>query len=364
MKKSLGKMMLGAGLAFGAAASGHAAERLVYASYYGEAYTVSKADIWVMSEIEKRSNGGIKFERYHNATLLKAPDIYPGLSSGAADIASGTPAAYNRNQYRLSNVALPYISSDIIAVGKAMKDLYDSNEAFQQEFERRGAKVLYFLPWGESSFYTGARPLVRAEDFKGQKVRAVQAIAESVEALGGTPVAMTWNEAVEGLTRGVVDIAGSIPFDSGVFGGIHESAKYASDGGDQGIFSVAAISINKKRYDSLSPELQKVIDDVAAEAQQKYFELLDESYEDVVNRLCTYKGGLTINVFSDEEAKKTADIVNPIVQGNWTKWAASGNQVDTQAFLNQYVELVRKYEADSDWKSGYQRLKDRGCVQQ
>ena len=356
--------MLGAGLAFGVAASGYAAERLVYASYYGEGYTVSKTDIWVMSEIEKRSNGEIKFERYHNATLLKAPDIYPGLSNGATDIASGTPAAYNRNQYRLSNLTLPYISSDIVAVGKAMQELYESNEAMRQEFERRGAKVLYFLPWGENSYYTGARPLKTAEDFKGQKVRAVQSIAEAVEALGGTPVAMTWNEAVEGLTRGVVDIAGTIPFDSGVLGGMHESARTLSDGGDQGIFTVAAISINKKRYDSLSPELQKVIDEVAAEGQQKYFELLDQAYDDVVTRLCEYKGNFVINVFSDAEAKKAADIVNPVVQEKWTKWAATGNKVDTQALLNQYIELVRKHEADSDWKSGFQRLRDRGCVQE
>jgi len=350
------------GVFLGGIQSAHAVEKLTYASYYGETYTVTKADVWMMEEVEKRTNGEVKFERYHNATLLKAPDIYPGLSNGAVDVASGTPAAYNRNQYRLSNVVLPYVSSNAQAVGAALTELYQTNKAFRKEYDDRGAKVLYFLPWGESSFYSSKAPLAKADDFKGKKVRSMQAIAEAVQAVGGTPVAMTWNEAVEGLSRGVVDVVGSVPFDSGVLSGMHESAKFGSDGGDMGIFTFAVISISQKRFDSLSSANQKIIEQVGAEAPAKYYELLNASYDEVVGRLCDYKGDLTINIFSPEEAAKVSKSASAALEESWVKWAAKGNDVDTKALLDEYVNLVRKYEKTYDWKSGYQRLKDRDCA--
>jgi len=365
MKKILGIMAIGMGLVFGPVANAQPKPvKLTYASYYGENYTVSRTDIWFMNEIEKRTKGKVTFERYHNSTLLKAPDIYPGLTRGAVDVASGTPGAYNRNQYRLSNISLPYITADAYAVSMALTDLYKSSAAFRDEYERQNAKVLYFLAWGENSFYMGKKPVTSAGDFKGQRVRAVQAVAEAVQAMGGTTVAITWNEAVEGLSRGVVDIAGSIPFDSGVFGGIYQQAKFGTNGGDLGIFAFATISMSKKRFDSFDPETQKIIMQVASEAPAKYMEFLEESYTDVVDRLCkaTEKGDLVINMFSKEESEKAKKIANAVIQPNFVKWSGETVKTDTQAFLNQYIDLVRKYEAQSKWKDGYQRLVERKCA--
>ncbi len=363
MRNTFKSFAVSVGLVLGVAHSAYATEKLTYASYYAEAYTVSQADIWMMQEIEKRTHGEIKFERYHNATLLKAPDIYPGLSNGAVDVGSGTPAGYNRNQYRLSNVVMPYISSNAPAVGAALLDLYQTNPAFKKEYDDRGVKVLYFLPWGEGSFYSSKAPLAKTDDFKGKKIRSTQAVAQAVEALGGTAVAMTWNEAVEGLSRGVVDVVGSVPFDSGVIGGMHESAKFGSDGGDMGIFAFAAISINKKRFDKLTPQQQKIIEEVGAEVPAKYYEFLNASYDQVVDRLCNYKGDFTINVFSPEEAAKASQKANAALRDNWVKWAAKGNEVETRAILDQYITLVSKYEKKFAWNSGYQRLKARNCAQ-
>src|SRR5690554_2658536 len=110
-KVSKGALAIGCGvLAAVAATAAAAAEKLVYANPYAEVYTPSKIDLWMMDEIEKRTNGELKFETYFSGSLLKVADVFPGLQNGAADMVEGVPSAYNRSDYRLTNVAMPFIS--------------------------------------------------------------------------------------------------------------------------------------------------------------------------------------------------------------------------------------------------------------
>jgi TRAP-type C4-dicarboxylate transport system substrate-binding protein len=353
-------LAVGCGLAALAAAPAGAVEKIVYANYVSEVYTISKVDLWVMDEIEKRSKGEIKFEKYFSGSLLKASDLYPGLQSGAADMVMGVPAAYNRSDYRLSNVILPYISSKADAVGAALQELYASNADLRKEYESRNAHVLYIVPWAENTFWS-VKPLAKADDFKGLKVRSLQAIADAVKELGGTPVSMAWPEAVEALGRGVVDVVSSAPFDSAVLGGIYEGAKFGSDGGGMGIFSLAVTSFNKQRWESLSAAHKQLVQDVAAEAPARFTKALDAELQRAVDKLCAYKGDLTITLFSEEESKKATERAAGPVQAQWVKWAAETTKADTAALLKQYKDLVRKHEVSSTWLSGFQRYVKQGC---
>jgi len=338
-----------------------AAEKLVYASYVSEVYTISKTDIWMMQEVEKRTQGRIKFETYFSGALLKAPDLYPGLQSGAADVVMGVPSAYNRNDYRLSNFVLPYISSKADAVAKALGEVFAGNADLRKEYEGRGAKVLYVVPWSENTFWS-QKPVTKVDDFKGLKVRSLQAIADSMKKLGATPVAMAWPEALESLTRGVVDVVSSAPFDSAVLGGLHEVARYGSDAGDMGIFSIAVTSVSLQRWNALPAADRKIIEEVAAEAPAHYLAGLDEELNKAVDKLCAYKGNLQINLFSEAEAQKVKATAAAPVHADWAAWAKEANKsADTDAILKRYVELVRKYEPDSKWLGGFQRYVAKGC---
>src|SRR3546814_16929407 len=59
-----------------------AAEKLVYATYFSDIYSAGKTDNWFMSEVEKRSNGEITFEKYWAQSLVRAPELFPALRSG------------------------------------------------------------------------------------------------------------------------------------------------------------------------------------------------------------------------------------------------------------------------------------------
>ncbi|WP_133771413.1 TRAP transporter substrate-binding protein DctP [Enterovirga rhinocerotis] len=331
-----------------------AAEKLIYATYFSDVYSASKTDLWFMAEVEKRSNGEITFEKYWNQSLMRAPELFPALRSGAADIVDGAPASYNVREYPLANILMPLTSSKADAVTLAWNKLYAQNADFRKEFESRGAKVLYATAWAENSAWS-RRPIAKVGDFKGLKVRAVPPIAEAYAALGATPISMTWPEGLEGLQRGVVDAMSAAPFDSGVLGGAPDAAKYGSDVGGMGIFSMATVAISLDRYRKLSEKHRKIIDEVAAEAPKKSMEFNEASINGAVEKLCARKDKVTVNVFPPEEAEKVRKVASSPLQEAWIKRAKSEAKVDGKAMLDEFLGYVREFEKTSTYVPGFER---------
>lgn len=332
-----------------------AAETLVYASYISEVYTASKADIWMMEEIEKRSGGEIKFEQYWSSSLLKAPDLFPGLAQGAADIVLGAPAAYNVGEYPLANVVMPFTSTSTSAMTHAWQDLYKNNAAFRNEFESKGAKVLYALAWAENTVWS-RRPLARVSDFDGLKVRAVPTISNALQKLGATPVALAWPDGLEGLQRGVVEAMSSAPFDSAVLGGVQDVATFGTDAGGTGVFAMATIAMSLDRYNSLSEAHRKIIDEVAAEAPFRGLEIQDASVDGAVKKLCESKTELTVTTFAPEEVAKVQELAASTLREDWLKRVAAETDADGAAMLEEFLGYVKKHEATSTYVPGFERF--------
>lgn len=338
-----------------AAGPAFAKEKLVYATYFSDVYSASKTDLWFMNEVEKRSGGEITFEKFWNQSLVKAPELFPALRSGAADIVDGAPSSYNVREYPLANIVLPLTSSKADAVTLAWNKLYAQNADFRKEFESKGAKILYVGAWAENSLWA-RRPIAKADDFKGLKVRAVPAVSDAYVALGATPVALSWPDGLEGLQRGVVDAMSSAPFDSGVLGGAHEVGKHGSDAGGMGIFAMATVGMSMDRYKRLSEKHRKIIDEVASEAPKISVKFNDESVGLAVDKLCAKKGAITVNVFSADEAEKVRKGAVAPLQDAWIKRANAEAKVDGRKMLDEFLGYVREFEKTSTYVPGFERF--------
>jgi TRAP-type transport system periplasmic protein len=131
-----------------------AVEKMSYATYFSDVYAGSKTDIWFMEEVEKRSGGEIKFERYWANSLIKATDLMSSLKSGAADVVHAAPVGYNGKEYPLAGVMMPFLSSKADAVARAYRELYMSNADLRNEFESKGGKMLYAFAWAENTLWS------------------------------------------------------------------------------------------------------------------------------------------------------------------------------------------------------------------
>lgn len=335
-----------------------AAETLVFATYFSEVYSASKAATWMMDEIEKRSGGEIQFEQYWSSSLLKAPDLFPALRSGAADIVIGAPHGYNVHEYPLANIVMPFMTTRADALTLAWQDLYTNNAAFRNEFESKGAKVLFALAWAENTVWS-KKPIRSVADLKGLKVRAVPTISDALQKLGATPVALTWPDGLEGLQRGVVDAMSSAPFDSAVHGGAHEVAKYGTDLGGTGIFATATFGMSLDRYNSLSEAHRKIIDEVAAETPAVGLAAIDKSVDEAVAKLCNAKDGVVVNFFPPEEVEKVHQIAASSMREDWMKRARDEAGVDGQAMLDEFLGYLHAHEKTATYVPGFKRYAEK-----
>ncbi len=341
--------MLGVGLS-----EVRAAEKLIYATFFSDVYAGSKTDIWFMEEVEKRSGGEIKFERYWANSLVKATDLLPSLRSGAADIVNGAPVAYNGKEYPLAGVMMPFLSTRGDLVMLAWRDLYRNNAAFRAEFESKGVKVLYPFAWAENTLWS-RKPVSKIADLKGLKVRAPPPISDAVVRLGGTPVAIAWTEGIEALQRGVVDAFSSAPFDSAVHGNMQDVAKHGTDLGGSGIFGVTVVAISKQRYEKLSEKHRKIIDEVSEGMPAKAAFFNDQSLNSAVDKLCKMKEKLTVSYFDKADREQVQKIVAKSMQDEWLARIAKETKVDGKALLNEFVGYIQKYEPTSTYVPGFER---------
>lgn len=334
----------------GLASAALAETKLVYAGYISERSIATTLDKWFMDQVEERSGGDITFERYYGGSLMKAPDLYPGLSRGAIDFSTGVPQAYNPKVYPLSNVVLPWITEKADAVVYAFKDLYDSNADLQNEFTSQGVQMMWALPFPDGGIW-GSFPVRVPSDMDGKRIRAVAAIAWGVEKGGASPVPMSFADAVEAVNRQAIDAMANTPFDSAVNNGVPKIVAYASDAGRLGINSVSIASFNQASFDKLSDEQKAVIEEVAAEVPGRYVELINDAIATAAKKWIEEDTNVEVIVSTDEEAAEWKKIMGPVMREKYIETASEVTE-NGGALYDQFVELVEKYEADAVYTPG------------
>lgn len=346
-----------AGTVWSSGAHAQVVRKLTYATYIPDTFAMTKADVWFMNEVTRRTNGRITFEKYYSGSLLKASDILPGVSSGAADIGNSVPSAYNRQDYPLSNITLPFITTRVDSLTYAFKDLYDKNPQFRKEYESRGLKLLYAPAYAENTIWS-TKEIAKPADVKGLRVRAVLAVGDSLAKMGASIVAIPFPDAIDGMRRGALDAMSATPFDTGVSAGLSEIARFGSDAGSMGVYAVSATVINQKTWAALDAETQKIMETVAADVPTQYFRMLDEVMDQgakkVADRVRT--GQLKLNLFSEADVQLMRTSVGNEIHKEWIGVAAkTGN--DGAALLREFITLTNKYDAQSKYLTGFERVK-------
>ena len=105
---------------------------------------------------------------------------------------------------------------DLIGVSPSLDTLKTAVDAYREVFSKRveekfNVKVMTLWPYGPQVFYC-KKPISGFADFKGLKVRTyTPSMSALIEAVGGTPVALSFKEVYPALQRGVADCAITSP---------------------------------------------------------------------------------------------------------------------------------------------------------
>lgn len=295
------------------------------------AYTLSATE-WA-KEVEKRTNGKVKFTLFPGGTLTPADKCYDGVVNGISDLGMSF-TGYTKGKFPLSEALdLPLGCKSGLLAAKLINDFY---KKFQPK-EFKDTKVLYLFGAGPYILHTVATPIHKLEDVKGLKIRSTGPSAKVVSALGGVPVAMPMPEAYDALSRGVAQ--GIIaPWEPLLGFKLAEVLKYSIDYTGATHSGVFFVVINKERWSALPKDVQNVMEKVSEEWMEKSGNIWDE--QDRAARELAVKRGIQIITLPKEEDARWAKAVRPLLDGYVGEMKAKG--LPGEEALNFCLDYIKK----------------------
>ena len=277
-----------------------------YSNFFPPTHIQSQlAEAWI-KEVEKRTNGDISINYFPASTLTKAPQTYDGVVQGIADIGM-TVLAYSRGRFPVAAaIDLPMgYSSGVQATNIANGVL----EKFDPE-EFKDTELMFLHAHGPGLLHTRDKAVHTLDDLKGLKIRSTGTSGRLVAALGASPVGKSMGETYQMLQKGVVD--GSMhPMETNKGWKVGEVVDYMTQNFSTAYTTTFAVFMNKSRWNSLTADQQKTIQEINAEFALKHGQAWDESDEEGL-AFFKSKGGEVISQ-SDAEAKKWAKQAESVV---------------------------------------------------
>ena len=167
-----------------------------------------------------------------------------------------------------------------------------------KEFDE--VKVMYLHGHGPGLLHSKT-PVRNLEDLKGMKIRATGTTAKIVSALGATSVAMPMGDSYDAISRGVAQ--GIVaPRESLEGWKLGEVVKYTSLEFGAAYSVTFFVVMNKGKWNSLPPDVQKVIEQVNAEWIDKTGAAWDEMDKSGVD-FAAARGDTVIPLSSQEDAR-------------------------------------------------------------
>lgn len=274
----------------------------VYPATHGNAVLAQE---WA-NEIEKRTNGAVKFQMFPGGTLTPADQCYDGVVKGISDLGMSV-LSYTKGRFPLS---------EVIDLPLGYRSGYQATRlanAFYKQFKPKefdDVKVMYLMAHGPGILHTKDKPVSKMEDLKGMKIRCSGTSAKMVKALGATPVAMPQPETYEALSKGVVEGVVS-PVEVLKGWKFADVIKYTTNNLGSAYSLGFFVVMNKKKWESLPKDVQDTIEKVNEEwieKSAKNWDVMDKEGKDH----SLSKGNKFIDLTKEEDAR-WAVAVRPVL---------------------------------------------------
>lgn len=323
---------------------------LRYASGIAAKSSIGQGIQFWADSVADGSDGSIDIKIYDSGSLLSIQDTLAGVQDGRVDIGYITDG-YTAAELPLWTIAdIPFITDNPEASINAFQTLYDTNDDFKSEFEKKGLHVLHFIPVGPAS--TGAKFSIDSlDDFDGLKIRGVGRVAVAEQELGAEETFLPLDQVYEVLQRDVVDAWSGILFDLAIDLSFNEVRDHITDTG-VGLYASSAAVINLDKWNSLSDSQQEALEDQTDAYYTKSIELLEASEASACER--AKEAGTVVTRLDQSAIDEWKEIAQQKVIDGWKadviKAGSDADAVD--AFLDAYLDEIDKEASASDYVSG------------
>ncbi len=297
----------GAAAALGAPALSGLAQQAVTLKFH--TFMSPTSNVWLamhkpwMDKVEKESGGRIKFEGYPAMQLGGTPvQLYDQAKDGVVDVVWTLPGNTAGRFPRIEVFELPFMMSNAEATSKAFWEYVQT--VAPDEF--KDTQVLALQVHGPGVIHTVDKPVKSIADMRGLKLRApTRQVTKLMGVLGATPVGMPLPQIPDALSKGTITGC-VIPWEVVPSVKVNELTKFHAEfdpAGGSLYTTTFVMAMNKAKYNSLAPDLKKVIDNNSGMATSAWLGKVQQG-NDVPGRKTASDRGNTIYTVSAAEAQE------------------------------------------------------------
>ena len=213
-------------------------------------------------EVTKASGGALEIVTHPGGSLFGGGEIYRAVRTGQAPIGERLISALGNEDPLFEIDALPFLATSF---DESWKLYQASKPELEKTLDAAGLKLLYTVAWPPQGLYN-KKEVKSAADMQGVKFRAYNAATERLaNLLGAVPTKIEAAELTQAFATGVADSmisSGSTGYDSKIW----EHVKYWYD--VQAWLPKNMVVVNKEAWAGLDENLQKVVLEAAANAEQ------------------------------------------------------------------------------------------------
>jgi TRAP-type C4-dicarboxylate transport system substrate-binding protein len=272
-------------------------------------FMAPQSNVWLtmhkpwMDKVEKESGGRIKFEGYPAMQLGGTPvQLYDQAKDGVVDVVWTLPGNTAGRFPRIEVFELPFIMTNAEATSKAYWEYVQTSA--KDEF--KDTQVLALHVHGPGVIHTTDKPVHSVSDMRGLKLRApTRQVTKLVGSLGATPVGMPLPGIPDALSKGTINGC-VIPWEVVPSVKVNELTKYHAEFDPAGgclYTTTFVMAMNKAKYNSLPPDLRKVIDNNSGLATSASLGRIQQG-NDPIGRKTASDRGNTIFTVSAAEAQE------------------------------------------------------------
>lgn len=252
--------------------------------------------------IEEHSEGKMIVEVYANGVLGGDRQAYEALQLGTLEASAGPLSVLANFDPKFAVVDLPFLFNNKEEAYAALDG--DFGDMIKEDLPQKGMRVLSYCENAFRNLSNSKKPIESMADLEGMKIRVMEApvYISMFKAFGANPTPVSFNELYTALQQGTVDGQ-----DNGIVitytSKLHEIQEYYTITGHS--YAAAAIVVSENFWQSLSPELQKVLQDGALYYGDHERRLITEAEEECLKEMEAF--GVKINELSAEAKKEFKD---------------------------------------------------------
>lgn len=293
-------------------------------------------------KVVKESGGRIDVQIFPSMSLGgKPPELLDQLRDGVADFVWALPH-YQPGRFPVCETwTLPFLITNATQTSPAIHEYMSTLGAKEFDF----CKPIAWWAQSPGLFMTKGRKIEKMEDLKGLRIRGGnQIITEAITMMGANGVFFPVTEVAQNLSKGVADGV-ALPYEIVPAFKLHELANNFAEveKGGRNFYTVPMVfAMNRKKYESLSDDLRKVIDANSGPAMAAKFGA-DFDFGDTIGRGLCEKAGGSFTTISKAEVKRWRETVAPLT----AKWIETLNQkgLDGKKLVETAEALVEKNAA-------------------